>query len=99
VQDLFTLETTSKDVQKSKPDPDIIQSALQRSRCSADEVVMLGDTPYDIESAAKANVKTIALRSGGWKDGDLSQAIAIYTDPADLLAHYDTSPLASGIPV
>ncbi|MDQ6643188.1 MAG: HAD family hydrolase, partial [Chloroflexota bacterium] len=37
---------------------------------------------------------TIALRCGGWQDRDLAEALAIYTDAADLLSHYDTSPLA-----
>jgi phosphoglycolate phosphatase-like HAD superfamily hydrolase len=55
---------------------------------------MLGDTPYDIESAGQAGVSVIALRCGGFSDEQLSGAIAIYDDPADLLKHYDHSPLA-----
>ena len=55
---------------------------------------MIGDTPYDIEAAGRAGVPVIALRSGGWKDDDLAGAVAIYDDPADLLAHFDESPLA-----
>jgi HAD superfamily hydrolase (TIGR01509 family) len=95
--DLVEQAVTSKDASQSKPDSDIINAALQRSGCQAEEVVMLGDTPYDIESAANAGVRTIAFRCGGWSDKDLAQAIAIYNDPADLLAHYDESPLAKGI--
>jgi phosphoglycolate phosphatase-like HAD superfamily hydrolase len=56
---------------------------------------MLGDTPYDIESANKAGVGVIAFRCGDFDDSQLKDAIAIYNDPADLLAHYDTSPLAT----
>jgi phosphoglycolate phosphatase-like HAD superfamily hydrolase len=67
---------------------------LQRIGYPPQQVVMLGDTPYDIESAAKVGVATIAVRSGGWSDRDLANAIAIYDDTADLLKHYDTSPLA-----
>ena len=55
---------------------------------------MIGDTPYDIEAARKVCVGTTAFRCGGWSDSDLAGAIAIYNDPADLLAHYDSSPLA-----
>lgn len=55
---------------------------------------MLGDTPYDVEGATRAGVKIIAVRSGGWQDADLKNAIAIYNDPADLLNNYDTSPIA-----
>ncbi len=86
-------KTSSDDAENSKPDPDIIHAALDRSGLSAEETVMIGDTPYDIEAARKAGVPVIAVRSGGWKDEDLARAIAIYDDPADLLAHYDESPL------
>ncbi len=98
VQDLTEKQTTAKDAKQSKPDPDVIKVALEKSGFSADDVVMIGDTPYDLEAAAKAGVKSIAFRSGGWDDKDLAQAIAIYTDTADLLEHYDTSPLVKGIP-
>ena len=54
---------------------------------------MLGDTPYDIEAAGKAGVGVIVFRCGGWGDTDLASAIAVYDDPADLLARLDKSPL------
>ncbi len=91
--DLIEEESSAKDAQSSKPDPDIVHVTLQRIGLPADEVVMLGDTPYDIEAARKVGVGTIALRCGGWNDKDLAGAIAIYNDPADLLAHYNSSPL------
>lgn len=95
--DFFKQETSSKDAPNSKPDPDIMHAALQRLGCPAAQAVMLGDTAYDIEAAAKASVPTIALRCGGWSDDDLRGALAIYNDPADLLAHYDHSPLAQDV--
>jgi len=94
--DLIEHQTSSDDADRSKPDPDIVQAALQKLRLDHAVVVMLGDTPYDIESAGRAGVPLIALRCGGWKDADLAGAIAIYNDPADLLAHYDASPLRRG---
>ena len=65
------------------------------------EVLMLADTPYDIEAAQPLGVPVIAVRCGGWDDFHLRGAIAIYDNPADLLAHYDQSPLAQreGLPV
>jgi phosphoglycolate phosphatase-like HAD superfamily hydrolase len=57
-------------------------------------VVMIGDTPYDIEAATRAGVGTIAVRTGGWEARDLRGALAVYDDPADLLANLDRSPLA-----
>lgn len=93
VSDLIDVLTTSADVSSSKPAPDPIQVALDKAGLSPDAVVMLGDTPYDIESAGKAGVGTIAVRCGGWREPDLSEALAVYNDPADLLAHFDESPL------
>lgn len=95
VDDLLEEATTSSDAEASKPAPDIVEAALNKGKMAADRVVMLGDSPYDIESAGKAGVGVIALRCGGFSDRDLSGAIAIYDDPADLLKHYDDSPLAS----
>jgi HAD superfamily hydrolase (TIGR01549 family) len=90
--DLFSEESSSKDAKESKPDSDVMKVALKRSGYKADEVLMLGDTVYDIESAAKIGINTIAFRSGGWKDKDLQGAIAIYDGPADLLQHLADSP-------
>src|SRR5439155_22937315 len=86
--DLIEDKTSSKDAKSSKPDPDVMQVTLQKIGYPPDEVVMIGDTPYDIEAAKKVGVSTIAFRCGGWSDSDLAGAITIYNDPADLLAHY-----------
>ncbi len=84
---------TTEDAKNSKPDPDILYAALQKSGLSADEVVMLGDTPYDVEAAQKAGIRSIGVRCGGWTAPDLKGTLAVYNDPADLLAHYAASPL------
>ncbi|MFB2936875.1 HAD family hydrolase [Aerosakkonemataceae cyanobacterium BLCC-F154] len=94
VEDLISEHTTSSDAENSKPAPDIVQVALQKADLDADKTVMLADTPYDIESAGKTGVGVIAFRTGGFSDEELSGAIAIYNDPADLLRQYDRSPLA-----
>jgi HAD superfamily hydrolase (TIGR01509 family) len=96
IRDLIEEEATSSDAKASKPDPDIVQAAIERAQLPAAELVMIGDTPFDIEAATKAGVPSIALRSGGWRDAELAGALAIYDDVADLLAHYDASPLARG---
>jgi HAD superfamily hydrolase (TIGR01509 family) len=95
LEDLIDDAVTKSDVDGSKPDPDVIVAALQRAKRPAAEAVMLGDTPYDIEAALKAGVRVVALRCGGWGDADLGGASAVYDDPADLLAHYDESPIAA----
>lgn len=95
VADLLSDAVTSDDADHSKPSPDLVEVALEKLGLSPDEAVMLGDTPYDITAAKRAGVATIALRSGGWSDEDLAEAVAIYDDPAALLSAFASSPLAA----
>lgn len=92
VDDLLQEATTSNDAENSKPDPDIIQAALQKIGLPPNQVVMVGDTPYDLEAASRTGIKLLAVRCGGWPDKDLTGAIEIYDDPADILNNYETSP-------
>jgi HAD superfamily hydrolase (TIGR01509 family) len=92
VRDLVDELRTSEDVEESKPDPDIVFTALSAAGCRASEAVMLGDTPWDVEAASRAGVTTVAVRCGGWDDESLQGAAAIYDDPRDVLAHLETSP-------
>jgi HAD superfamily hydrolase (TIGR01509 family) len=93
VGDLLEDTTSASDAARSKPDPDVIHAALDGLKLPAGDAAMLGDTPYDIQAAGKAGVGVIAFRSGGFRDEDLKGALAIYDGAADLLAHYDESPL------
>ena len=95
VDDLLDEATTSDDAEASKPAPDIVEVALSKLKMAPDQVLMLGDTPYDVQSAGAAGVAVIALRCGGFDDGKLGGAIAIYDDPGDLLVHYGDSPLSN----
>jgi phosphoglycolate phosphatase-like HAD superfamily hydrolase len=93
VSDLIQLASSSDDADRSKPDPDIVQAALHLSGSQAAHSAMLGDTPYDVEAASRARVPAIALRCGGWWGDDaFGGAVAVYDDPADLLARYESSP-------
>lgn len=92
VADLIDDETSSSEVERSKPDPDIVHAALGKIALPAGQVLLLGDTPYDIESARRAGVGAVVLRCGGWPDPELPGALAIYDDPAQLSAQFDRSP-------
>ena len=95
IADLIDAETSKDDAEKSKPHPDIFEAALERLGLAAPEhALIVGDTPYDIEAASRAGLRTVAVRCGGFPEETLQQAIAIFNDPADLLARYETSPLA-----
>jgi HAD superfamily hydrolase (TIGR01549 family) len=84
--------TSSDDAEQSKPDRDIVVAALSCAHAASHEALMLGDTPYDVEAALRAGVRTVAFRSGGWDDTALAQAAAIYAGPSDLLDRYAESP-------
>jgi HAD superfamily hydrolase (TIGR01509 family) len=102
IEDLVDAETSSDDVEQSKPHPDIFRDALDRlGGVAAGDAIAVGDTPYDAQSAAKAGLDTIGLLCGGWPEEELRQAgcLAIYRDPADLLRRYDQSPLQDPPPL
>lgn len=92
--DILQRRTSSDDADESKPDPDIVQAALDQLKLPPEQVLMIGDTPYDVQAAHRAGVAFIGVRSGGWQSSDLEGAIAVYADVAELLANLDHSPLA-----
>jgi HAD superfamily hydrolase (TIGR01509 family) len=93
---LVAATTSSDDVKKTKPAPDIFAVALDKlPGIGADEVIVVGDTPYDMEAAGKGGIAAVALRSGKFPDDVLRNAgaIEIYDDAAALLANYVNSSL------
>jgi HAD superfamily hydrolase (TIGR01549 family) len=98
IDDLVETETSSGDVEKSKPHPDIFEVALKRlGAIAADRVIVVGDTPYDAQAAGKLKLRAIGMLCGGWSEDQLRQAgcIAVYRDPAALLEKYDRSPIVT----
>jgi HAD superfamily hydrolase (TIGR01509 family) len=91
VADLMEEKATASDAKRSKPDPDIVHAAIAESGIPPDNLVMIGDTPYDIEAATRAGLPAIAFRSGGWDDAHLKGAVEIYDGPLHLVTDYDSS--------
>lgn len=89
VKDLLPLRTGADDADASKPEPDIIQAALERAGAKPEEALMVGDTPYDREAAQRAGVGFIGVRSGGWDDAGLRGALAVYRDVSQLATELD----------
>jgi HAD superfamily hydrolase (TIGR01509 family) len=96
VEDLIDDCTTASDVEESKPEPDIVEAAVKLTGADPEEVVMIGDTPYDVEAARRAGVRIVCVRTGGWKDEDLTGADEIHDDPAAILGAIDRSVLGAG---
>jgi HAD superfamily hydrolase (TIGR01509 family) len=90
-------KTSSDDVAHSKPDPDIFLAARKKLGIDPRNIIAVGDTPYDAESAGKAGMATIGVLCGGCSPAKLRAAgcVALYRDPEDLLKNYDASPLAA----
>jgi len=82
-------------VEASKPAPDIFATALDRLGLDPDRTMVVGDTRWDLEAAAKVGLDCVAVRTGGWTEQDLidAGALAVYADVAELLDHLDDSPL------
>jgi phosphoglycolate phosphatase-like HAD superfamily hydrolase len=61
---------------------------------SVAEALVVGDTRFDLEAAAKAGLSGIAFLCGGTDESTLRRAgaLAIYRDLADLLLHYRELP-------
>jgi len=96
-RELVAETTSADDVENTKPAPDIFATALKKiGSPPPHEVIVVGDTPYDLEAAAKCGIAAVAVRSGGFADDALTQAgaVAMYDDVAALLRDYDRSPLA-----
>ncbi|MBV8575291.1 MAG: HAD family hydrolase [Acetobacteraceae bacterium] len=95
VADLLEAETSSDDAERSKPHPDIFKAALDRLGLPATEAIVVGDSPYDAEAAAKLGLAIVGVLCGGFPEADLRKAgcVAIYADPADLLRRCEDSPL------
>ena len=89
-------EVVSKgDVEHSKPAPDIFEAALKKLKLDPDRTLVVGDTPWDVEAAAKLGVETVCVLTGGSAAEQLEEAgaIAVYEDVAELLTKLDESPL------
>ena len=72
--------TTSGDVENTKPEPDLVNSALEK--IGGGPAVMVGDSVYDCEAARNAGVDTIAVLTGGFSDSELIKAGAVVVFPS-----------------
>ena len=86
IRDQVALLTTSADAEESKPEPDLIGVTLDRLE-GVRRAVMIGDTPYDVESAHRAGLGCIGLRSGGYSEAELvdAGAVLVVDAPEDLM--------------
>jgi HAD superfamily hydrolase (TIGR01549 family) len=85
IRDHVAVLKTSQDVEGSKPEPDLIDVTLEA--LGTKRAVLVGDTPYDVQSAERAGLRCIGLRSGGYSEAELTEAGAalVVDSPEDLM--------------
>ncbi len=83
--------TTSADVESTKPEPDLIEAALEKA--DTRDALMVGDTVWDVKAAKKAGIATIGVLTGGFSESELRDAgaVAIYGSVSELLKNLDSA--------
>ncbi|QZN85828.1 HAD family hydrolase [Cellulomonas sp. C5510] len=96
VDDLVEI-TASQDVEEAKPEPELVEVALERAGVPADRAVFVGDSVWDVQASVRAGVPCVAVLSGGTSAAELldAGAVAVHDDVAELLRELDGSALAS----
>jgi HAD superfamily hydrolase (TIGR01509 family) len=65
--------TTSADVEATKPEPDLVNAALEKAG-NDNPSVMVGDSVWDVEAAKRAGLPTLAVLTGGFSEEELREA-------------------------
>ena len=88
--------TTSADVEATKPEPDLIKAAIEKS--GDGRATMIGDSTFDCEAARRAGVETIAVLTGGFSEQELRDAGAgaVFESIGELARKLDATPFADG---
>jgi HAD superfamily hydrolase (TIGR01549 family) len=86
--------TTSDDVESSKPEPDLVATALDKVKGASG--VMIGDSTWDCIAAGKLGVPSLAVRTGGFSVEELINAGAkrVFESLREFADHLDETPLA-----
>jgi HAD superfamily hydrolase (TIGR01509 family) len=93
--DLVSTVTSSEDVETAKPEPDIVEIALDRAEVSPERAVFVGDAVWDAKASVRAGVACIGVLSGGYSRSELEQAGAaiVFDNVLDLCTHLAESPV------
>jgi len=93
-RELVEAWTTSADVTQTKPDPDLVHTAVDK--VGGGRAVMVGDSTWDCAAAARADVPSLAVLTGGFSEQELRQAGAqvVFESLTELCERLDETPLA-----
>lgn len=89
--------TTSADVKATKPEPDLLRAALDKA--GSDVAVLVGDSVWDCEAAARAEIPTVGVLTGGFARDELlaAGATVVYEAAEELCGHLGEAPFAGAV--
>jgi HAD superfamily hydrolase (TIGR01509 family) len=95
--DAVDVVVTAGDVEEAKPEPDVFEIAVAKAHLKRERAIVVGDSVWDAQAAARAGLACVALETGGFSRSELESdgVVAVYRDPGDLLDHLDETPLAT----
>jgi HAD superfamily hydrolase (TIGR01549 family) len=93
-RDLADDWTHSGDVERTKPEPDLVAAAVEKA--GGGPAVMVGDSTWDSEAAKRAGLPTVAVLTGGFSEQELRDAGAkcVFPSLSELLANLGDTPLS-----
>ena len=100
IETLVDAVTSADDVESSKPDPAVFETAMRMAGIDPALALAVGDSVWDVRAARAAGIGCVAVESGGSSRHELSEAgaIAVYRDAEELFHQLATSPLARLFP-
>jgi HAD superfamily hydrolase (TIGR01549 family) len=87
--------TTSADVEATKPEPDLVNAAVEKA--GGGDAVMVGDSTWDAEAAKRAGLETVGVLTGGFSEQELLDAgcSIVFESIEDLRKRLDETPFSS----
>jgi len=85
--------TTSADVEKTKPEPDLVHAAVEKAGGDGPSA-MVGDSVWDVKAAKAAGLPTLAVLTGGFSEAELREAGAVQV--VETIESLDFSSLFAG---
>lgn len=85
LSDTITYILGADDVAEGKPNPEPVLKTLDELNLSADEVIVVGDTSFDIDMGRNAGTRTCGVTYGIGNTEGLSKADWLIDDFADIL--------------
>jgi HAD superfamily hydrolase (TIGR01549 family) len=96
IRDFISASACGDEVRHGKPHPDLLRLAMKKLNARPRDVVMVGDTPFDVLAARNVDAAAVGVLTGGFKVADLVKvgAKAVLPDSAALAEKLNALPAA-----